>query len=195
MVDFLNQIRAAFPQAEITHNAPWSLSQKDRFVEREVRAADVVELERGFNDPGLTAGTGKYSYRRLLRHTDWLHKLGASLVLEPYLTSKRQARYELANYFLVHRGRDAIASDFRANPDAWWKGWSTKLGKPRGKRRAVKHGKLLRRNFHRGSAVVNPPGGGTKKISFGHPRRSLTGRRSRQFRLADGTGDMFVRVR
>ena len=195
IVTFLGQIRAAFPHAEIAHNSIWSLSQHDPNVVREVRSANFVELERGFNDAGLTAGNGKYSYRRFIRHIGWLHRLGASIILEPYLSSKRQARYEVANYFIVRKRKDAIASDFRANPGNWWRGWSTNLGRARGRGHFVARRHLLRRNYHRGSAIVNPPGGGTKTVRFRRPRRNLEGRRARKFHLADATGDVFIRTR
>ena len=51
MADFMEQVRAAFPGKEIVHNAIW-YSGDTPDVRRQLRAADVVGLERGFNDTG-----------------------------------------------------------------------------------------------------------------------------------------------
>jgi Hypothetical glycosyl hydrolase family 15 len=199
MVEFLEQIRNAFPDAQITHNAVWWLPHSDREVRREVGAADVIELERGFNDPGLTKGKGKYGYSTLMRHVDWLHGRGKSVVLEPYLENERQASYELASYLLVRKGKDAIASDFRTEPPVageggdWWRRWSTNPGGAHGPRHDRKG--LWRREFSRGTAVVNRVGGKPRTVRFKRPRRSLTGKVSRRFRLAPREGDFFRKAK
>ena len=56
MAEFTEAIRAALPSVTITHNALWWANQSDSYVKREIDSANVIELERGFNDgASLTA--------------------------------------------------------------------------------------------------------------------------------------------
>jgi hypothetical protein len=155
----------------------------------------VIELERGFNDDGLTNGGGKYGYNTFLDHISWLHRRGKAIVLEPQLESEAEARYELAGYLLVRRGRDSISSDFRTEPPVggaegdWWRRWQTDPGRPRGGRK--QRGGLWQRRYRRGTAIVNPPGAPPRTVRFQRKRRSLTGKVSRRFRLDTREGDFF----
>ncbi len=164
IAEFTEQIRAAMPDAEITHNAHWWVSQSDASVRREVQACDFVELERGFNDRGLTGGDGFWSYNRYLAHVDWLHSMGKSFIAEPYDLNPARAEFELASYFMVRAGDDAIASDYRSDPANWWSGWATDLGAATGARYDWKG--LLRRDYERGTVVVNPPESGTQIVTL-----------------------------
>src|SRR5919106_3514350 len=199
VAEFLEEIRAAFPGAQITHNPHWWLPHSDPEVRRQVAAADVIELERGFNDDGLTKGGGKYGYNTFLDHISWLHRRGKAIVLEPYLDSAAEARYELAGYLLVRRGRDSISSGFRTEPPVagaggdWWRRWQTDPGRARRGRK--QRGGLWQRKYRRGTAVVNPPGSSAKTIRFKRPRRSLNGNVSRRFRLEAREGDFFRKAR
>jgi hypothetical protein len=199
VAEFVGEIRAAFPGAQITHNPHWWLPHSDPEVRRQVAAADVIELERGFNDAGLTGGGGKYGYNTFLDHVRWLHRRGKTVVFEPYLDSEAEARYELAGYLLVRRGADAIVSGFRSEPPVggaggdWWRRWQTDPGRPRGDRK-LKRG-LWQRKYRRGTAIVNPPGASAKTVRFNRPRRSLTGEVSRRFGLSAREGDFFRKVR
>jgi hypothetical protein len=197
MAEFLEQIRRAFPRAEIMHNSLWWLEHSDPEVRRQNEAADWVELERGFNDPGIVGGGGTYGYETLLAHVDWLHRLGKGVLLGPELETVAQARYELANYFLVRSGRDAIESDFRTDPPGargsrLWSGWRVDPGLAAGSRRELASG-LWQRDFERGAAVVNPPGGATATVSFELPHTNLAGETARSFVLEPRSGDVYVR--
>jgi hypothetical protein len=199
MAEFLEGIRAALPNARITHNVRWWLSRSNPYVRRAASAADVIELERGFNDGGLTGGGGTFGFSTLLRYVDWQHRLGNDVVVEPYLSNERQARYETASYFLTHREGDAIAADFHANPPVgegagkWWRGWNADLGRPRGQRHLRKG--MWRRKFSRARVVVNPPDHPVRKVKFRHARTSLAGRTGRRFKLKAGSGDVYFRHR
>jgi Hypothetical glycosyl hydrolase family 15 len=197
VAEFTEEIRAAFPAAQITHNPLWWLPHSDPQVRRQVAAADVIELERGFNDAGLTGGGGKYGYNTFLKHISWLHRRGRKIVVEPYLETKAQARYELAGYLLARRPGDSIASRFRTEPPVsggkWWRHWRTDPGRPRSHRK--QRGGVWIRRYGRGTAVVNPPGAGTKTIRFERARRSLSGKVSRRFRLGPRKGDFFRKRR
>ena len=197
MVEFLEQIRRAFPRVQIMHNSLWWLSHSDPEVRRQNEAADWIELERGFNDSGIVAGDGQYGYETLLEHIDWLHGLGKRVLLGPELETVAEARYELANYFLVRSGRDAIESDFRADPpgvggSGYWRGWQVDPGPATGSRRELANG-LWRRDFARGAAAVNPPGGRTATVSFDSPHTNLAGETALSFALQARSGDVYVR--
>ena len=199
MAEFTEEIKAAFPGAEIVHNALWWASEADPYVQREIDAADVVELERGFNDPGIVGGTSKFGYETLLAHVDWLHSRGASVLLEPYGLTATSREFELASYFLAKAADDAVVSDFQADPGNWWPGWETDLGAPAGGR-YLWNG-LLRRDFAAGMVLANQPGQATKSVTppggsswvdlAGNPVTSVTldGRRGKVLRLAGATSE------
>ena len=58
MAEFMAEIRAALPNAEIVHNALWFANSdagtNDPSIRREIESANYVLLERGVNDSGLT---------------------------------------------------------------------------------------------------------------------------------------------
>ncbi len=198
LVEFLERVRSAFPRAQITHNSLWWLDHSDTEVQREVAAADSIELERGFNDNGITPGDGRFGYQTFLAHIDWLHRQGKRILLGPYLETVEQASYELANYFLIRRGRDAISSSYRSDPPTagksnLWSGWKVNPGRPVGDREQLESG-LFRREFARGTAVVSPPGGPDATVTFRRPHTDLSGRTARRFELTSRSGDVYVRA-
>jgi hypothetical protein len=153
---FTKAINAAMPRAEVVHNSIWFADRGDGAVARQIRAADIVELERGCSDPGIVAGTGKFGLETFLGFADFVHSQGASVLLEPYGEEPARREYDLACYFLLSSDRDAIASGYQADPGNWWAGWDTSLGAAAG-RRYMWSG-LLRRDFARGFVVLNEPG-------------------------------------
>ncbi len=82
MAEFTEQIRAAVPASkEILHNAIWYAAQDngrdaDPYVQREIAAADYINIERGFNDDGLTGGNGDWSLRALQQLHRPVHSKG-----------------------------------------------------------------------------------------------------------------------
>ena len=110
------EIRAQISDAHIAHNSLLWMDQNDTYVQREVKAADSIELERGFSDTGLTEGTGKYGFQTLLSHVDWLHSLGKSIILEPYLSTPTQRKFEIASYFLISNGSDSLSPITKPTP-------------------------------------------------------------------------------
>ena len=156
VAEFTEQIRAAFPEREIVHNAIWYAGHDDEFVRRELEVADVLNLERGVNDTGLTGGTGPYGLETFLAHVDWLHTHGKWVVFDAGATTDEARQYGLAAYFLASRGRDGIGNDPGGTPVDWWKGYDVRLGAARGDRYRW-HG-VLRRDFERGLVLLNEPG-------------------------------------
>ena len=187
MADFLEEIRRQLPDALISHNPVWSEPESDPYVQREVAAADTIELERGFSDGGLTQGNGTYGFETFLAHIDWLHRQGKAIVLQPYnLDTAAKREFEVASYFLIQQGDDAITSDDRAYPDNWWKGWATDIGSPKGERYNW-HG-LLRRDFADGFVLVNEPGAETKQVDLGGTFENLAGGKIGSLTIPAGRG-------
>jgi Hypothetical glycosyl hydrolase family 15 len=164
VAEFAEEIKAAFPSAEIVHNAIWWAPHSDRSVQREIDAADVVQMERGFNDPGIVGGSGTFGYQTYLDHVDWLHSRGSSVVYQPYGLNPTSREFELASYFLVQGPGDAIASDYQADPSNWWPGWDADLGSSAGGR--YQWNALWRRDFAGGMVLVNEPGAQQKTVTL-----------------------------
>jgi hypothetical protein len=194
MAEFTAAVRAAFPRAEIVHNAIWWVDHADPFHRRQVDSADIIELERGFNDAGIVGGASRFGYETLLAHVDWLHSRGASVMYEPYGLDDTSRQFELASYFLGRARRDAIVTDYRVDRGDWWRGWATSLGTPRGPRYAWNG--LLRRDFRSGSVLVNPPGAPTRVVALPGKRwRDASGKRVRSLTLGGRAGKVVMRAR
>lgn len=187
---FTREIERALPRrAEIVHNAgQWWAPKGDGLVRRITANADYVELERGFNDGGLVGGRGKFGYLTFLRHIDWIHRRGRYVVLEPHGLERASRMFELASYYLIRARRDSIATDYRSDPDNWWRGWSVRLGRPQGRR--FRWRGLLRRDFRHGIALANQPGAPRRSVTL-PPRsrwRTLGGKRARRLTLGPREG-------
>jgi uncharacterized protein YgiM (DUF1202 family) len=171
MAEFMEEIRAQLPDIEILHNAIWYAGGGDiasrasnPYVKREEAAADLVDIERGVNDSGLTGGTGYWSYREVLNYIDRIHALGKGVVLDAYAGTETDWQYSLASYYLISTGRDALGAQ-DMTPDNWWDGFDTDLGTPSGARYDDPSG-LIRRDYSGGIALVNPPDGVTRTITL-----------------------------
>ena len=189
MAEFTEQIDAALPGYEIVHNAHWWVDHADPFVQRQVDAADMIELERGYNDGGLVAGSGPWGYEALLSHVDWLHSRGKSVILEPYGLNEARQEYELASYFLTKAANDAIASDFRADPANFSGIWQTDLGVPLGSR--YRWNGLWRRDYSNGVALVNQPDQPSRTIDI-EPYTTLEGEHVTELTLGASQGSVLV---
>jgi len=189
MADFMEEIRAAFPSKEIVHNAIWYAGTTDPDIRRAYKAADVINLERGVVDGGITAGGGQFGYETYLSQIDWLHSQGIAVTLDSYADSRVSAEYNLASYFLINGETDTYRTDWRSTPEDWWTGYDVSLGAPKGQRYVA--GGLLRRDFENGYAVVNQPGRPSVTVNTpggagpdGAPRESVT--------LAGGQGAVIL---
>lgn len=194
VAEFTEEIRAAFPDAEITHNALWWADHDDPFVQRQTAAADTIELERGFSDGGLTAGNGTYGFMTFVEHVEWLHARGKTAIYEPHELEAQSAReFELAGFFLLQQSTDALAvgEEGDAYPDRFWSGWNADLGDPRGGLR-VRNGVLIRK-FSRGLVLLNQPDSTVKRVELSRRYRRLSGRPVRSVRLAAGRARVLLR--
>jgi hypothetical protein len=190
MADFMEQVRKRLPHIEIVHNSVW-FAPAGPDVDRQIRAADVIEVERGINDGGLTGGNGFWSLRNLLRYIDRVHQLGANVVLDSYVDSVAEREYGLAGYFLISNGGDGIGNDRGSRPDDWWVGYDTELGAPLGSR--YEWAGLIRRDFERGTVLLNPPDSPTRTVDVGSGHRRVDGTPVTEVRLGAARGVVLTR--
>jgi len=161
---FTEQIRAAFPDAEIVHNAIWFLGHDDPAIQRELLSADFINLERGVNDSGIRGGTGTYGFETFLAHIDWLHAQGRSVVFDAQASTDAAREYGLAAYFLVSSGRDGLGNGPGGTPGDWWPGYDVDLGPALGARYSWNG--VIRRDFVDGAVLVNPPDAATQTLAL-----------------------------
>src|SRR3954454_640469 len=173
MADFVTEVRTAFPDVEIIHNAIWFAGDSDPDIARQLRAADYIVLERGINDSGLTGGTGRFALRRLVDYVDHRHAEGHAVVFDSEAPTEAARLYGLAGYFLVSGGRDLLGSFTGGLPSDWWAGYDTTLGAPAGPRYDFEG--VIRRDFAGGVVLLNPPGAAIRTVAVGAGLHDLTG--------------------
>jgi len=186
MADFTATIRLAFPQAEIVHNTIWYAGHDDPGIQRELRNADVVNLERGVNDDGLLAGNGRFGLETFFAHVDWLHARGLAVVFDADAADDDAREYGLAAYLLINSGGDGIGNETAGTPAEWWPGYDLSLGSDLGPR-YVWNG-LLRRDFQRGMVLLNEPDTAPQTVNLGGIFADLAGRRRVSVTLGPAEG-------
>lgn len=190
VVEFLERIRSAFPQAEIVHNANWwVVPLSNPLHRRQARAADWIVVEHAFTDWGLTGGRGPMSFRSYLRHIDGLHRMGRRIVFDGGGETPARRELLLAGYLMANGGRDLLSSWERTEPDGIWKGFRLNLGRARGERRRW-HG-VWRRDFARGTALLSDPGSPVRRLRI--RGRQLSGQRVSSVVLGDRAGAVITR--
>ena len=199
---FIEAVNAGLPGYRViaNNNQWWVGNDAEGYHRRAIRGADVTELERGYSVE-TAGGTGTFGYEAKLLHVDWIHSLGSSVLLEPYLIQpgssaadqRALAELELASYFLTKRRGDSIASDWRADPGNWWPGWGVDLGRPDGPWYPW-HG-LFRRDFLGGLALVNQPQEPTRTANLpgGSVWENIEGDRVQSVTLAARRGSVLLR--
>ena len=178
MAEFMEQLRAAVPTAEIAHNAVWySGPASDPYVRRQVDAADYINLERGATDRGLVYGNGKWGFETFLAFVDFVHSRGRSVIMMDYGTTTADREFGLAGMLLISAGRDLMSSNQLAwtAPDRWWPGYDTDIGESNGLRYAWQG--LLRRDFECGMVLANEPGATAKTVTLPAPYTTIEGAR------------------
>jgi hypothetical protein len=158
MADFMAEIRAEFPEAEIAHNAIWYAGPIDEAsISRQIDAADYFNLERGATDKGLRGGSGRWGLETFFAFVDTIHRRGRAVIYMDYGRTTDEREYGLAAWFLTSNGRDLMSSsrpEWTA-PGRWWRGYGLDLGKARGSRYQWQG--VLRRDFDCGTVLLNQP--------------------------------------
>jgi hypothetical protein len=188
--DHMQGVRAAFPTTEIIHNSIWFAGDTTADQLRVHRAASLINLERGVNDAGVTGGTGKWSFQKLMAFIDHRQAEGHGVVFDATSNSAAGRLYGLAAYFLISSGRDGLGNDLGGKPTDWWTGYDVDLGAPLAGRYAWNG--VTRRDFQRGFVLVNEPGAPTRTLALGAGARDLTGATKTTVTLAAASGAVFV---
>ncbi len=196
MAEFMEQIRSALPGVEIIHNVIWFSDYPTRladpYIRREIKAASGVFLERGANDPGFAGGSGQWSLRSFLSYAEEVNALGSYIVMGNEATNVQGEVYDLAAYFLVNDGKDAIQVG-EPVPQQEWSGWETQLGQATDKRYEW-HG-LLRRDFTQGRVLLDPPGEPPQTATFASPLRDREGHLVSSVRLTPGSAAVLTNIK
>lgn len=179
VVALLEQVRKAYPNAKIMHNAIWYADAPgygNSYVRRQTAAADWIMLERGATDGGLKGGDGKFSLASFMKFSDFAHGVGTNvLFLDETANSIGEQTYNLAVYLLVNNGGDLVSTEeyARIAPGSTWAGFTANLGDAVGPR--YRWNGLWRRDFTDGVVLVNDPGAGSVEVSLGSSYRNLAG--------------------
>jgi hypothetical protein len=198
--EFMEALRAALPGVRILHNSIWYAGNggppwTDPSVEREIRAANIINLERGVLDGGLTGGTGFFSLTSLRAFVDHVHALGASVVYDSEsngfdANDPVRREYNLAHCFLTATASDAVGND-AANPDNWWAGYDVHLGAALGPRTTWNN--LERRDFERGLVLLNEPGAQTTTATLPMALHRVDGSTVSSIALSASQGAVLLR--
>ena len=62
----------------------------DPQVRRQLLSADLIDLERGVNDAGITGGDGRWGYETFMSRIDWLHEHGKGVIFDSYGDRRRR---------------------------------------------------------------------------------------------------------
>jgi hypothetical protein len=191
LAEFTEQIRAAFPKIEIVHNAIWWVPLTDPFVQRQLRSANFIALERGVNDGGLVGGRGTYGIETFFALCDWLHAQGRGFFFTASAQSDAAREYGLAAYFLVGAGNDSIGNSPGGTPVDWWAPYSVFLGDAPQPRYAWNG--VLRRDFQFGIVLLNEPGAPQRTLALGQPYVDLAGQVRTSVTLGPAAGMVLLK--
>jgi|GEM_PF-1716917 len=194
--DFMEQLRTAIPNAEIVHNAIWfagggTHDATDSYIIREIKAADYINTERGFNDSGLTGGTYIWSVYALMHYIDNVHTYGSNVILQSYVSDIPSMEYNLSGYFLVNNGSDYISTTGGSLPDSWWSAYDINLGNALGAR--YQWNGLWRRDFSNGFVLLNEPGASTKSVGLGSTFKNTSGQLVSNVSLGAASGAVLLK--
>jgi hypothetical protein len=176
--DFMEQLRQAVPNAQIIHNSVWfagggNNDATNPYIVRQIKAANLINIERGFTDGGITGGTGVWSLTNYMAYMDKLHSYGDHFIIQSYASTQNDMEYNLAGYFLVTDGNDYVYTDGGSNPSNWWAAYDTNLGNAKGPR--YQWNGLWRRDFDNGFVLLNEPGATPKTVGLGGTFKTTAG--------------------
>lgn len=188
MASFMEEIRSAISGKLISHNTIWYITSfTNNDLLRQIGAADIIQMEQGFNDGGLKDGTGKYSWRRKMDFVDLVHANGAIVHdRDEGVSSDAEQEHGVANYFLLNNGEDYYDPVYKSSPDDPWDIYGVDLGAATGDR-YLWNG-VWRRNFDDGIVLVNPPEESSKTLTLGETYDDLYGAEFNSVTLGAKTG-------
>ena len=166
--EFVEQVRDAFPDQEITHSVQWfagPATNDDPYVARQIAAATYVGLARGVNDDGLTP-RGRFSLDSYLGFNDRVHALGRPVVTAASSADEAMREYSLAGALLTAGSADLFSEDNRdwTVRGAFWAGYQLDLGASVTDRYRWRG--VWRRDYDCGTVLLNGPGRSTRSLGF-----------------------------
>jgi hypothetical protein len=203
MVAFVQEVRASFPDHEITHNSVWYHTTPDpSHINAQIAAADIINVERGFHDAGLNTNTVAalfsfhdkvHSLHRHISHYIRVADQGNTGVL----AQLRELEHGLAGWLLISGGRDYFGADDFVFPGLTWEGFAVNLGEALSERSINKVG-LYQRAFDKGMVLLNPdaanPANGPKYIQLPGYFRTLSGDCVSELSLPPASGKILFSV-
>jgi hypothetical protein len=194
--EFMEQLRTALPNTQIIHNSVWfagggNNDASNPYIVRQIKAANLINIERGFTDGGITGGTGTWSLFNYMAYMDKLHSYGDHFIIQSYANTSADMEYNLAGYFLVTDGNDYVYTDGGSNPTNWWSAYDTDLGGATGAR--YQWNGLWRRDFSNGFVILNEPGASTKTVSLGGTFKNTAGAAVTNATLSASRGAVFLK--
>lgn len=78
VVEFLEQIRAAFPGVTIIQNSVWFSAAPQEFIDRQIKSTDYIMNQRGVGDPNLNPSTTLQE----MMYIDHVHSMGRKIIQE-----------------------------------------------------------------------------------------------------------------
>jgi hypothetical protein len=194
VASFMTAVRAALPGYELLHNSIWyarPTRTADTYVQQEIAAADVINMEGGFaSDSGLTGGTGQWSVSAKMAFADAVHDAGRWVVVDDFPSTDAERQYALACYFLLTSGRDGLG-DASMAPSTWWTGYDVHLGKALGPRTRSAAG-VFRRDFDSGLVLMLEPGAAATTVALSKPYLTIDGAMVNQVSLSAKQGAVLV---
>jgi hypothetical protein len=181
MADFMVELRAALPNAELVHDVVWTKGDARADIQRELTAANAVAIE----SPSLTNQSAWESFASFVERRV---ASGRGVVLDAYADGAVPRLTWLATALLLDAslGNDAWTAQSR-----WWAGYDVDLGVPQSGR--VAWSGVARRDFSGGIALVNPPGSVVRTVTPGAGFTDLDGVARSELTLAPGTGAVLLR--
>ncbi len=194
VASFMTAIRAALPGYELLHNSIWyarPTRTADTYVQQEIAAADVINMEGGFaSDSGLTGGTGSFSVSAKMAFADAVHAAGRWVVDDDFPANDADRQYALACYLLLTNGRDGLG-DASMAPSTWWSGYDVQLGAALGTRTRTSAG-VFRREFAKGVVLMLEPGAANATVTLPGPYKTIDGATVMQVSLSAHQGAVLV---
>lgn len=131
--EFMEKVRADNPDIEIVHNSLWWAGNdgQSASVQRQIKAATAISLERGFNDSNYDPG----QFIRLFAYIDRIHSWGVGAYHLSYASDVASATFNLACALLCSNGMDFVSSPWQLmQPNGYQAMFDTNLGRAKGPR-------------------------------------------------------------
>lgn len=116
MVEFVEKIRGVSwidtPLPKIVHNSIWFSTAPQNLIDRQIQAADYINIERGFGDSNLNNST----FGQLLLYIDHVHSLNRNIIQMEY--TKDNLQFKIACFLLNYKKGDLFCC-LNLFPDQW----------------------------------------------------------------------------